>query len=249
MKKILLGILSVLFFVACSSDEEVMDIKDNVSDSPDIKAKKEIILDKFKSLGLDPSKVVFTDKIDKNNVKVIKSIDELDDFLKPIEIKSSFVSFEENMENNIFTDNTNIKFNSSGVNFNNYVQYGNVYESTKVFGNAALNMRYSFTFSPFLIRNKQPDGIINVYSNITGFTLGLSYSQDSVYDNEYMNAGSFGEAVRIYIYGTLNYNIIFEGIGTFYSAPLQTRILFRLPFSRYSNTPSMIQAVSFILKN
>ncbi len=70
--------------------------------------------------------------------------------------------------------------------------------------NLHLNVRFDY------VANGEKIDVRNIKSNLTGFTLGLSYEHESSsYSIE-------NNKIRIKTFGIMNYNIFVEGIGTIY---------------------------------
>lgn len=76
IKKMGIPFLGIVLFVSCGSDD-IEAVPKSLSQE-EKNYKKELILAKFKELGLNPANVSFTDEIDPNNCIMVKSLDDLE---------------------------------------------------------------------------------------------------------------------------------------------------------------------------
>jgi hypothetical protein len=205
MKKTGLFILS--FFVllsinSCSDSEDVHPSDTKIQQTE----KKQRILEKFKELGLDPSNVTFSDKIEKNNNVRVESIDNLENSLKIInqmELKDKVIQIEENPFLNYKKT-----AKSSGDDFVGWTSFT---KAVPISG-SLMEFYFNFSYNRERILNRDETGIDSLNSNIIGLTLGFSYEQS--YYTAYIQ--NFGE-VNLSINGILHYNLFIEGVGTVYS--------------------------------
>ncbi|MEO4005762.1 hypothetical protein [Flavobacterium sp. CAU 1735] len=76
VKKMGIPFLGILLFVSCGSDDTETTPKSLSQEEKNYK--KELILAKFKELGLDPANVSFTDEIKPDECIMLKSLDDLE---------------------------------------------------------------------------------------------------------------------------------------------------------------------------
>lgn len=78
VKKMGVPFLGILLFVSCGSDDSEIARSGSGLSQEEKNYKKELILAKFKELGLNPANVSFTDEINPDNCIMLKSLDDLE---------------------------------------------------------------------------------------------------------------------------------------------------------------------------
>lgn len=197
--------------------------------------KKKMILKKFKELGLDTSRVIFSDTIKSNNAIKVESINDLENVLD-FEIYL-------NKNNSIF-DNDDIntkKSSTSGEKKTNKTTFSHgwgsdIYDGSNYDGEMThfqievpfprsaqiikrdMRLFISFDYDRAELQNtKGWQGVSGVSSFLIGSTFGYSYNHVD-FSLDGANVGG----VRLTINGILNRNIFIEGIGTIYSSHVRT---------------------------
>jgi hypothetical protein len=234
MKKVFLILVSLIVFISINSCSEE---NDNYSKEDQLTEKKRRILKKFEELGLDPSKVTFSDTVNSSNAINVKSVNDLKDVLdfeiylhnkNNIILDDDIINSKSTSTNKkIITDNNTYAwgFGSDLYDGGNY-EGGSTYfqievpvpQLHKLFKNTFLSISFYYKRAEVHNTNAQ-NGISTVNSYLIGLTLGYSYRQ---VDYSYGEGGLSALGVRMSINGILDRNIFVEGLGTFYSSNMRT---------------------------
>lgn len=226
-KKMMFTFLSALFLVSCGSDDaEIVKSGSGLSEE-EKNYTKELILQKFKELGLNPDNVSFTDDINPNECIILKSLDDLEKIFP----RDTILNEEELLPvlDTVQGNTTTIKYGRDW----DWVDYCYYSGQFPVRGALYMNMNLSFNYSRSLLDAGQLDAITNVFTDITGFTLGVSYNQSFFYFN-----ADRGAPYDLTVEGILNYNLFFEGAGTVYRRRMITKGRFSPSLSKYGGHTS-----------
>lgn len=226
-KKMMFIFLSVLFLVSCGSDDaEIVKSGSGLSEE-EKNYTKELILQKFKELGLNPDEVSFTDDINPSECIILKSLDDLEKIFP----RDTILNEEELLPvlDTVQGNTTTIKYGRDW----DWVDYCYYSGQFPVRGAANLTMHLSFNYDRNLLDTGQFDAITNVFTDVTGVTFGRSYSQSYYYFD-----ANRGAPYELTVEGILSYYIGFKGIGTYCRKPLITKGRFSPPLGKYGGAPS-----------
>ncbi|MPT34523.1 MAG: hypothetical protein E2604_05415 [Flavobacterium sp.] len=225
VKKMGVPFLGIILFVSCNSDDSGT-VKKNVSQE-EKNYTKELILKKLVELGLDPANVSFTDEIKPGECIMLKSLDDLekifprDTILREEEMLPVLDTLQDNSTATRYRRNWDLR---------DYCYYSGQFP---VRGALYMNMNLSFNYNRNLLDARQFDAITNVFTDITGFTLGVSYNQSFYHFNV-----DRGAPYEVTVEGIFNYNLFFESVGTVYRRRLITKGRFSPSLSKYGGYPS-----------
>jgi|GEM_PF-1146457 len=225
VKKMGVLFLGIVLSVSCGSDDPEAIPKSLSQEEKNYT--KELILNKLVELGFDPANVSFTDEINPDNCIMLKSLDDLEKIFP----KGTILNKEEMLPvlDTLQDNNTAARYGGDW-DFRDNCYYSGQFP---VRGALFMNMNLSFNYNRNLLDARQFDAITNVFTDITGFTLGVSYSQSFYHFNI-----DRGAPYEVIVEGIFNYNLFFESVGTVYRRRLITKGRFSPSLSKYGGHTS-----------